>query len=107
MTPQEQIAITHGAIDPDCDRGVYTYMSDEAIEATITANPSEHYRMELNPEDFARLLWTLRVAYDANAHEAELIGEGSDIFPDDDGSISDWVGGLANGIAQTLGIEWV
>lgn len=99
MTPQEQIDTIHG--------GSYTYMSDAAIHATIAANGYEHFPIELSPPDLARLLWALRVAHDAGANEDDVIGAESGLFPDHDGSISEWAGDLASSIAQTLGVEWV
>jgi hypothetical protein len=72
----------------------YTYMSDEAITATIAANnasPETHYTMDLNSEDFAYLMFALRLAWEHGSGEA----------------ISDWAGDLASSIAQTLNVEWI
>lgn len=99
----------YSAMDPDHYRGSYTYMSDEAMEATIAAIPNTPYEIAFSQPDLARLLWVLRVLYNADTPtaESEVIGEGSDLFSDHEGDIADWAGDFASSIAQTLGVEWV
>lgn len=76
----------------------FTYMSDEAIDATVSALP-DRYEMELNRPDMVRLISALRYAYEHAPHESD----------DCNSAVCDlcWSGQFVSSIAGTLGVEFI